>query len=114
MMAIPELSEQALLRRLEEKAPAEAVLVYTAFCGTCQLAERMLLIVQEAGPSVPLHKLNINYAPVLRDCWAIKSVPCLVLLRDGEPAGFEYAMRAVDYLYNRMRELELDAHSSRT
>jgi thioredoxin-like negative regulator of GroEL len=111
-MAIPELNEQALLGRLEAKAPAEAVFVYTAFCGTCQLAERMLMIVQEAGIKVPIHKLNINYAPVLRDRWAIRSVPCLVLLRDGEPAGFEYAMKAVDYLYSRVRELEIDAHSS--
>ncbi len=114
MMAIAELSEQALLCRLEEKAPAEAVFVYTAFCGTCQLAERMLLIVQEAGSSVPLYKLNINYAPVLRDRWAIQSVPCLVLLRDGEPVGFEYAMKAVDYLYNRLKELGHDAYSSHT
>ena len=110
-MAIAELSEQDLLRKLEEKTPAEAVLVYTAFCGTCQLAERMLSIVQEAGTNVPIHKLNINYAPVLRDRWAIKSVPSLVLLRNGEPAGFEYAMKAVDYLYSRLRELERNAHT---
>jgi thioredoxin-like negative regulator of GroEL len=113
-VAIPELSEQELLRRLEEKTPCEAVLVYTPFCGTCQLAERMLLIVQETGIKVPIRKLNINYAPSLRDRWAIRSVPCLVLLQHGEPAGFEYAMHAVDYLYVRLRSLEDDVHRSST
>ena len=105
-MAIPELSEQALLRRLAERADGEAVFVYTVFCGTCRLAERMLDIALETGLRVPVHKININYAPNLRDRWAIASVPCLVLLQGGEPVGFEYAMKAVDYLHARLKTLE--------
>jgi len=106
---IPEWSEKELLARLEERAASEAIFVYTAFCGTCQLAERMLGIALEAGVDVPIHKVNINYAPQLRERWAISSVPCLVLLRDGEPVGFEYAMKAVDYLHARLKTLEAPA-----
>jgi len=107
--SIPELSEKELLVRLEERTAGEAVFIYTAFCGTCQLAERMLDIVLETGIGIPIHKININYAPLLRDRWAITSVPCLVLLRGGEPVGFEYAMKAVDYLYARLKSIESPA-----
>ena len=47
-MAIAELGEDELLKRLNAKSGNEAVLFYTVFCGTCQLTERMLEIVQAA------------------------------------------------------------------
>ncbi|QYR24401.1 thioredoxin family protein [Paenibacillus sp. sptzw28] len=105
-MAIEELQEEELLKRLRKKGGNEAVLFHTVFCGTCQLTERMLEIVQAAGVGVPIHKININYAPVLRDAWRISSVPCLVLITDGQPVHVEYTMRSVDHLYALIKSLE--------
>ncbi|GGD97975.1 thioredoxin family protein [Paenibacillus nasutitermitis] len=105
-MSIEELREDELIRRLKGRAGPDAVLFHTVFCGTCKLAERMLDIVQTAGTAVPIHKVNINYAPGLRDEWKISSVPCLVLLNGGKPVRFEYTMRSVDYLYGLLKELE--------
>ncbi|MWC27905.1 thioredoxin family protein [Paenibacillus sp. MMS18-CY102] len=81
----------------------EAVLFYTAMCGTCQVAERMLEVVQATGIPVPVRKINISFAPVLRERWRIASVPCLVLLEGGEPVLFEYTMRSVDHLYTLLK-----------
>ncbi|AJY77732.1 hypothetical protein VN24_14230 [Paenibacillus beijingensis] len=80
-----------------------AVFFFAPLCGTCKLAEQMLAIVQEAPAAVPVVKLNINFAPVLRQRWKIASVPALVLLKDGRPVQTEYAMRSVTDLYELLR-----------
>ncbi|MNH83608.1 Thioredoxin [compost metagenome] len=102
-MPLLEVKEQELMRRTHTPSGSEAVFFYTALCGTCQLGERMLEIVQVADPSIQISKININYAPVLREQWRISSVPCLVLLEDGEPVQFEYAMQSVDHLYKLLQ-----------
>jgi thioredoxin-like negative regulator of GroEL len=104
-MAILEVTEEMLHEKVSSalSTTLEGLLIYTPLCGTCQLAERMLEIVQATGIAMPLRKLNINYAPALREAWKITSVPCLVLLRDGTPIHMEYTMNSVDHLYNLIR-----------
>ncbi len=104
-MAIVEITEEALCNSSTSVSPPalQGVLIYTPFCGTCQLAERMLEIVQAAGIAMPLRKLNINYAPALREAWKVASVPCLALLRNGAPIHMEYTMKSVDHLYSLIR-----------
>ncbi|NBD24171.1 thioredoxin family protein [Paenibacillus glycinis] len=100
-MAIEEQSEREWLSR--DKAPREAVFFFTPLCGTCKIGLRMLEIAQAAGAAVPISKININFAPNLRDEWRIASVPALVLVQDGEPAQTEYAMQSVDTLYRLLK-----------
>jgi thioredoxin-like negative regulator of GroEL len=105
-MSLHDVHESEYLIDLPSIRGAEAVLFYTPLCGTCKLAERMLEIVQATTSSVHISKLNINYAPQLRERWQITSVPCLVLLKNGQPLKYEYAMKSVDYLYQMIKELE--------
>ncbi|WP_068613507.1 thioredoxin family protein [Paenibacillus tuaregi] len=98
-MSLQEVTEQELLESLQDNSSAKAVYFYTGLCGTCQLGERMLEIALVAAPSIRVYKININYAPLLRDKWKISSVPALVLLEHGAPVQTEYAMRSVDHLY---------------
>lgn len=105
-MSIQEVKEDEVLGLLGKIGSSEAVLMYTPLCGTCKIAERMLEIIAATTISVQLTKLNINYAPRLRDEWRISSVPCLVLLQNGQPMRFEYAMRSVNHLYDLLKELE--------
>ncbi len=74
------------------------------FCGTCKVAERMLDVVQAIGVPFTIYKLNINEAIKLRSDWRISSVPCLVLIRNGEPERMEYAMRSVEHLLQLLKE----------
>ena len=99
-MTIPEITESEWISRPVQvkKTPSddkEALFFFTPFCGTCKLTERMLNIVLETGNIIPLSKMNINYAPFLRDSWKISSVPCLVILQNGAPVQIQYAMSSV-------------------
>ncbi|MEF2966398.1 thioredoxin family protein [Paenibacillus sp. M1] len=103
---LQETTEKEVFQRLDANTVQgkEALLFHTPFCGTCRLAERMLEIAEEAGPTIPATKLNINFAPKLRDAWQISSVPCLVVLENGVPVLKEYAMGSVVDLYQWLRK----------
>jgi thioredoxin-like negative regulator of GroEL len=103
-MPLTEIREHELIELTDKSTGKEAVLFYTAFCGTCKVAERMLEVVEAAGAAVPVRKVNINFAPQLRDSWKITSVPCLVLLEDGAPVHFEYAMQSVGHLFQLLKK----------
>jgi len=107
-MSLKELEGQNWRASLHNDSDGGRVglLVYTPFCGTCKVAERMLEVVQATGNAIPLYKIDLNYAPELAGEWRITSVPCLVLLEGGEPVWLEYAMRSVDHLYSRLKKEE--------
>ncbi|GGG66932.1 thioredoxin family protein [Paenibacillus radicis (ex Gao et al. 2016)] len=105
-MAIQPITEDDWLRMNRIGSGTDAILFSTPFCGTCKVAERMLEIADTAGVPATLYKMNMNYSPKLREAWRITSVPCLVLVKNGEPVRFEYAMRSVDYLYSLLKEAE--------
>ncbi|WP_053372592.1 thioredoxin family protein [Paenibacillus sp. FJAT-27812] len=98
-MAIQEIDEPSLLNIMLAEGGKAAVYFFTPLCGTCKIGERMLEIADMTGISVPLYKLNINYAPRLREQWKIASVPCLAILENGELIQKEYAMQSVDHVY---------------
>lgn len=102
-MPLTELEERQLIKLAAADVGRTAVLFTTPLCGTCKVAERMLEVVEAAGANYPLYKTNINFTPFLRDEWQIESVPCLVLIRNGQVIGKEYAMRSVDYLYGLLK-----------
>ncbi|MFC5649239.1 thioredoxin family protein [Paenibacillus solisilvae] len=102
-MAIIEIQEDEWMGLVRIGDGKDAILFSSPFCGTCKVAERMLEVVEASNVPVTIYKMNINYAPKLRNAWKISSIPCLVLLRNGEPVRYEYAMRSVHYLYDIMR-----------
>lgn len=105
-MAIHEIQEADWLNLIRIGNGKDAILFSSPFCGTCKVAERMLEVVDAAEVPVTLYKMNINYSAKLREAWKITSVPCLVLLKNGEPVRFEYAMRSVDYLYGLLKSID--------
>jgi len=70
---------------------------YTPLCGTCQLASRMLGVVEEMT-GLTFAKADLNYMPDLAEEWRIESVPCLAIVRDGTAAEKVYAFRSVSNL----------------
>lgn len=73
-------------------------------CGTCQLAEKMVKIVNELLPSMSLYKCNVNAMPELVAHWQVESVPCLLLIKNGEVLEKIYAFRDVHFLYKLLSE----------
>lgn len=88
-----------------EKEDAVFLYFYTPFCGTCQVAGRMLEIVSGMLPELNWGKCNLNYLPQYALEWKIESVPCLVILRNGSIAEKIYAFQSVPFLYDKIRTL---------
>ncbi|NEW06503.1 thioredoxin family protein [Paenibacillus sp. SYP-B3998] len=100
-----ELTQQALQKRVTNEDKAFAVFLYTPFCGTCQLTERMLNIILTMMPSLKLVKSNINFLPNISHDWQITSVPCIVIVERGKEKQYLYRMQSVDELYRHLLPL---------
>lgn len=110
-MGLPDWSEQELKAlgqppassadRAEE--PVRYVLFHTPLCGTCNAARRMLEVVASMVPGLLIGQTNINLCRVLPYAWQIESVPCLIKLEHGVPAGKRYRMEGVPELYAWMK-----------
>jgi thiol-disulfide isomerase/thioredoxin len=101
---IKEWSQQELIDNVKAVERSFAVFIYTPFCGTCKLTERMLEIVIAADPAIPINKCNINYLPAIRQEWKITSVPCIVFISKATPPKFLYSMNSVDDLLVKLRD----------
>ncbi|WP_171689227.1 thioredoxin family protein [Paenibacillus germinis] len=101
-----ELTEQELLERISSSQEGSfAVFLYTPFCGTCKVTERMLDIIMTMMPALPLVKCNINFLPQITREWQISSVPCIVIIEQGKEKEFIYRMQSVDELYLKLLPL---------
>ena len=97
---IVEISEQEWLQRKVVSIGKEAVYFFTPLCGTCKLGEQMLRVVKATGGTIPLVKINVNFAPALRERWRIESVPALFIIEARElNVHKEYALQSVTDLY---------------
>jgi hypothetical protein len=100
-----EWSPRELLERIACVESPFAVFLYTPFCGTCKLTERMLNIILVIEPEIPMYKSNINFLPQLVRDWQIRSVPCIVIIEADGQQQFIYRMGSVDELYNNLKPL---------
>ncbi|WP_010676458.1 thioredoxin family protein [Bacillus timonensis] len=72
--------------------------LYTPMCGTCQVASKMIMVVDELLPNVLIGKSDLNYLPQKAIEWQIESVPCLLHVKDGKVSQKFYAFHSVPYL----------------
>ncbi|WP_045518004.1 thioredoxin family protein [Neobacillus niacini] len=77
---------------------------YTPLCGTCQVASRMLHVIENMV-DVKIGKINLNYYPELAERFEIESVPCLLFIKDGELLEMIYAFHSVPFLYEKIKQL---------
>ncbi|WP_163536549.1 thioredoxin family protein [Gracilibacillus sp. YIM 98692] len=73
--------------------------VHTPFCATCQLAERMLGVVEETENNVPLYRMNASFFPDFMEKNKIKSVPALLLVYNDTVTDDLYAFESVPKIY---------------
>lgn len=91
----------------EKNTNAVAVFyLYTPMCGTCQIASKMLDVVEELLPDMPIGKANLNYVQEIAELYKVESVPCLLVTRNGELKEKIYAFRSVPYLYGKLKSVD--------
>lgn len=79
--------------------------LYTPLCGTCNVAGRMLEIVEKLLPQFVWGKCDLNYFPDEAVAWQIESVPCLVIFKGTTIVEKIYAFHSVTYLYEKLNGL---------
>jgi thiol-disulfide isomerase/thioredoxin len=78
------------------------VFFYTQMCGTCQLGEKMLSIVEEAL-QIKISKCNINFISKKTKELQVESVPCLIIWDNAGIVKKIYAFHSVDYLFKELK-----------
>lgn len=101
-----EWTKEKIETLLEEKQTGY-LYFYTPMCGTCQVASKMLTVIEQLLPDVPSGKADLNYLPEMAERFEIESVPCLIILREGEEQEKIYAFQSVPYLFERLKELQV-------
>lgn len=80
------------------------IYLYTPLCGTCQTASKILIVLEELL-NIPITQANLNYAPDIAKNLSIESVPCLLVVIDGQVLEKIYAFHSVPYLYEKLTQL---------
>ncbi|PFP30072.1 thiol reductase thioredoxin [Bacillus sp. AFS073361] len=79
------------------------VYFYTPMCGTCQVASKMLQVIEELV-KVDMGKMNLNFYSDLAREYEIESVPCLLLVEAGEVKETLYAFHSVPFLLDKIKQ----------
>ncbi|MEG0260334.1 MAG: thioredoxin family protein [Lysinibacillus sp.] len=82
-----------------------AFYLYTPMCGTCAVASKMMDVVEQLLPEMPMGKANLNYMEQIAYAYRIESVPCLVVIENGKVTEKIYAFQSVPYLYELMKKV---------
>lgn len=76
-----------------------AMYFFTPLCGTCQVAGKMLDVVEKIIPQFEFSKADLNYMPEIAEKYSIESVPCLLIFQNGVCKEKIYAVQSVTNLY---------------
>ena len=87
---------------LDNKATG-LIYFYTPMCGTCQVASKMLQVIEQLV-EVDLGKMNLNFYPDLARQLEVESVPCLIFVEAGEVKETLYAFQSVPFLLEKIKE----------
>lgn len=101
-----EVSQTEELNESIEYHAFEAVYLYTPMCGTCQVAGKMMEVVEKLPQSFHFVKANLNYLPRFAEEQSIESVPCLLLFKDGVEMERIYAFQSVPFLYETISKIQ--------
>lgn len=77
--------------------------LFTPLCGTCQVAGKMLAVIEELVSEKPIGKTDLNFIPNLAEQLGIESVPCLIIIKDGHVQDKIYAFHSVPYLLDKIK-----------
>ena len=85
-------------------AAVTAYYLYTPMCGTCQIASKMLEVVEELMPDIQMGQANLNFVEDIAMDHEIESVPCLLITENGHISEKIYAFQSVPYLYEKLKK----------
>jgi len=81
-----------------------AFYLYTPMCGTCAVASKMMMIVEQLLPKLQIGKANLNIVEEIALDYEIESVPCLLVCDGGKVTEKVYAFQSVPFLYELLKK----------
>ena len=90
--------------KISREAEITAYYLYTPMCGTCQVASKMLAVVEELAKDIPMGQANLNFEHAFAYDYQIESVPCLLISEQGKIRDKIYAFHSVPYLNEKLRK----------
>lgn len=85
-----------------QKEGTAAFYLYTPLCGTCAVASKMMTVVSQMRPGIPIGKTNLNYMEELAIDYEVESVPCLLIKRDRGSVEKVYAFQSVQNILDKL------------
>ncbi|MCT2535930.1 thioredoxin family protein [Aquibacillus koreensis] len=82
------------------------IFIHTPFCGTCQVARKMLETVEEMKADTSFLEMNASLFPTFMQQQEIASVPCLLIKKQGMIKERIYAFHSVVHILNKINEYE--------
>ncbi|MCR8641352.1 thioredoxin family protein [Paenibacillus sp. N1-5-1-14] len=104
-MGMQELTLTEIQHKLRAEQDEFALFLFSPLCGTCQVTHRMLDIVLQMEPELPVYKGNLNLMSQLSDVWQITSIPCIVILKNGNLVTKFTRMESVERLLSALRPM---------
>ena|SRR5699024_7615695 len=96
------LTEEKIQQVIDEQQTA-VFYFYTPICGTCQVAGKMIDIVEQLVVRVPFGKMDLNYSFDTAKRFEVESVPCVVIMKAGIVQEKIYAVQSVPYLLEKIK-----------
>lgn len=78
--------------------------IHTPFCGTCNLARKMLSSLEEVWGEDMFMDVNASLHPEIMEHYRVESVPCLLVIKESECVEKIYAFQSVPYLYEIVKK----------
>jgi thioredoxin-like negative regulator of GroEL len=100
---VKEWNREKLFSFLETRKTG-LVYFFTPLCGTCQVASKMLQVINELV-QVHIGRLNLNFFPDLAKMFEIESVPCLLLVKEGEVIEKIYTFHSIPFLMEKINKI---------
>jgi thioredoxin 1 len=91
------------ITNLFEEKLSGIVYFYTPMCGTCQVAGKMINVIEATLANIKITKANLNFLPEIATDLSIESVPCLLFISNGVVKEKIYAFQSVPFLYDKIK-----------
>lgn len=104
MAEIKHLTESTFRQEVETCSNPVLVDFYAEWCGPCKMVQPELEALASANDNIVVAKVNVDENNNLAERFAINSIPCMILFKDGEAKKTIIGYRTKQQLENIINE----------